>query len=107
MLRNLRLAIALLSASLSVPGMGQTFSPPDAHTGTRPIGAATQQAPRYIPGGFDLPNGWRISPGRRRKIPTAEKETSFARLGRTNAPVPARAHKAKAASSRWRLNADC
>jgi YVTN family beta-propeller protein len=62
MLRNLRLAIALLSASLSVPGMGQTFSPPDAHTGTRPIGAATQQAPRYIPGGFDLPNGWRITP---------------------------------------------
>lgn len=26
------------------------------------IGQATRQTPKYIPGGFDLPNGWRITP---------------------------------------------
>src|SRR5438445_11426030 len=26
------------------------------------VGAATTQPPRPIPGGFDLPNGWRITP---------------------------------------------
>jgi YVTN family beta-propeller protein len=28
----------------------------------RSIGQPTKQLPKYIPGGFDLPNGWRITP---------------------------------------------
>src|ERR1700742_680710 len=28
----------------------------------RNIGEPTKQLPKYIPGGFDLPNGWRITP---------------------------------------------
>jgi YVTN family beta-propeller protein len=28
----------------------------------RSIGEPTKQLPKYIPGGFDLPNGWRITP---------------------------------------------
>jgi YVTN family beta-propeller protein len=30
--------------------------------GVRPIGPASQARPQAIPGGFDLPNGWRITP---------------------------------------------
>jgi YVTN family beta-propeller protein len=41
-----------------------TQRPPtgEAQTPLRVIGQATQQIPKYIPGGFDLPNGWRITP---------------------------------------------
>ena len=35
---------------------------PKAQTPLRAIGQATRQTPKYIPGGFDLPNGWRITP---------------------------------------------
>ena len=28
----------------------------------RSIGQPTKQLPKHIPGGFDLPNGWRITP---------------------------------------------
>ncbi len=62
MLRNMRLApilaIVLMSASFSLPAMGQTPSAP----GSRTVGEATRQTPQYIPGGFNLPNGWRITP---------------------------------------------
>ncbi|AXC11400.1 hypothetical protein ACPOL_2064 [Acidisarcina polymorpha] len=58
MLKSTRLTILLLSASLSLTGLGQTLSAP----GGRTIGEATRQTPQYIPGGFNLPNGWRITP---------------------------------------------
>jgi YVTN family beta-propeller protein len=58
---NSRLAIALF-ASLSLTGTGQTIPSPEAHIPARSIGEATQQNPKYISGGFDLPNGWRITP---------------------------------------------
>jgi YVTN family beta-propeller protein len=58
MLRITRLSLVLLSASFSLVGMSQTAPAP----GTRSIGDATRQTPQYIPGGFNLPNGWRITP---------------------------------------------
>jgi YVTN family beta-propeller protein len=59
---NRRYAIILLFASLSLRGRGQTPQPPDVQAPARAIGEATQQNPKYIAGGFDLPNGWRITP---------------------------------------------
>jgi YVTN family beta-propeller protein len=59
---NRRLAIVLLSACLSQTCRSQTTSLPAAQVPARTIGDATQQNPKYIPGGFDLPNGWRITP---------------------------------------------
>jgi len=59
---NSRLAIVLLFANLPRTGVGQTTPSPEAHNPSRPIGEATQQNPKYISGGFDLPNGWRITP---------------------------------------------
>jgi YVTN family beta-propeller protein len=41
------------SRSSSVPASPKTV---------RSIGEATHENPQYIPGGFDLPNGWRITP---------------------------------------------
>lgn len=40
----------------------QTGSTGKAQPPLRVIGQATRQTPKYIPGGFDLPNGWRITP---------------------------------------------
>ncbi len=31
----------------------------------RSIGQSTKETPKHIPGGFDLPNGWRITPAGR------------------------------------------
>jgi YVTN family beta-propeller protein len=62
MVINRRLAIVLLFAFLSPRGRGQATSLPAAQNPARTIGDATQQGPKYIPGGFDLPNGWRITP---------------------------------------------
>jgi YVTN family beta-propeller protein len=59
---NRRLAIVLLAACLSPSGRSQAPSLPAAQVPGRTIGNATQQNPQYIPGGFDLPNGWRITP---------------------------------------------
>src|SRR5580698_2309438 len=57
-----RLAIAL-SFSLILPMCGgQTTPAPATPSSARTIGDATQQSPKYIAGGFDLPNGWRITP---------------------------------------------
>jgi YVTN family beta-propeller protein len=36
--------------------------PAKAGTTPRIIGQPTQQLPKYLPNGFDLPNGWRITP---------------------------------------------
>jgi hypothetical protein len=35
---------------------------PTNHRPARIIGEATKERPQSIPGGFNLPNGWRISP---------------------------------------------
>src|ERR1700761_2507482 len=59
---NRCLAIVLLSACLSQTCSSQTTPPQAAQVPPRTIGDATQQNPNYIPGGFDLPNGWRITP---------------------------------------------
>jgi YVTN family beta-propeller protein len=40
----------------------RSSSVPASPTAVRAIGEATQQNPKYISGGFDLPNGWRITP---------------------------------------------
>src|ERR1700761_6792247 len=59
---NRCLAIVLLSACLSQTCSSQTTPPQAEQVPPRTIGDATQQNPKYIPGGFDLPNGWRITP---------------------------------------------
>ena len=59
---NRRLAIVLLSACLSQTCRSQTTSLPAEQVPARTIGDATEQNPKYITGGFDLPNGWRITP---------------------------------------------
>jgi YVTN family beta-propeller protein len=53
--------LVLLLASASV-AQTQAPSAPVPPSPIPSIGEATQQLPRYIPGGFDLPNGWRITP---------------------------------------------
>jgi len=50
-----------LLASLGLVAKAQTNGS-DGQTPARTIGEATQQNPKYIEGGFDLPNGWRITP---------------------------------------------
>jgi YVTN family beta-propeller protein len=62
MVMNRRLAAVLLLVLFSAKGRGQATSLPAAQVPARTIGDATQQRPEYIPGGFDLPNGWRITP---------------------------------------------
>lgn len=62
MVLNRRIATALLFVCICHRGWSQSSSPPATQVPTRAIGDATQQNPKYIPGGFDLPNGWRITP---------------------------------------------
>src|SRR5580692_6759014 len=48
-----------------VPIQGQSSESSQTSSATpaqRTIGQPTKQLPKYIPGGFDLPNGWRITP---------------------------------------------
>ena len=59
---NRRFAIVLLLAYLSHRGSSQAPVVPAAQAPARTIGEPTQQTPKYIQGGFDLPNGWRITP---------------------------------------------
>jgi YVTN family beta-propeller protein len=59
---NRRLVIVLLFTCLFQTCGSQTTSLPAAQTPARTIGDPTQQNPKYIAGGFDLPNGWRITP---------------------------------------------
>jgi YVTN family beta-propeller protein len=61
---SVAVAPLLLVAS---PSSGQTQqtepkAPETKTTDQRTIGQPTKQLPKYIPGGFDLPNGWRITP---------------------------------------------
>jgi hypothetical protein len=62
MVLNLRIAIVLLFVCICSRGGSQAPSLPAAQVPARAIGEATQQSPKYIQGGFDLPNGWRITP---------------------------------------------
>ena len=57
MFLNRPAATVFLFASLALAAQAQTPATP-----ARTIGDATQQNPKYIQGGFDLPNGWRITP---------------------------------------------
>src|SRR5580658_1125638 len=68
--------VALLSLLIAAHFAGMRLAaqsplPPSAEKDTqagssaaaqRSIGSPTKQAPQHIPGGFDLPNGWRITP---------------------------------------------
>src|SRR5580698_6494990 len=54
--------ILALAGGLGYRTAAQTSTLPEKQTSPRPIGEATQQGPKYIEGGFDLPNGWRITP---------------------------------------------
>ena len=62
MVMNRRLAIVLLLVFFSQRGRSQATPPSATQLPVRTIGDATQQSPKYIQGGFDLPNGWRITP---------------------------------------------
>src|SRR5277367_263462 len=62
MVMNRRLAIVLLFVCFLQKGRSQAAPPSAARLPARTIGEATQQSPKYIQGGFDLPNGWRITP---------------------------------------------
>ena len=54
--------ILALAGGLGYRTDAQTSTLPEKQTSPRPIGEATQQSPKHIEGGFDLPNGWRITP---------------------------------------------
>jgi YVTN family beta-propeller protein len=53
-----------LSASMSVSAQAPAQTSDNAKPATPPrnIGQPTKQLPHFIQGGFDLPNGWRITP---------------------------------------------
>src|SRR5471032_3107690 len=54
-----RLGLTGLAIAFGVAALGAAPAPPKP----RPIGEATTQLPGPTPGGgFDLPNGWRITP---------------------------------------------
>jgi YVTN family beta-propeller protein len=52
----------LLLTSLGLVVEAQTPATSNAKNSVRTIGESTQQNPQHIEGGFDLPNGWRITP---------------------------------------------
>jgi YVTN family beta-propeller protein len=61
------LSIALVASTLALSSTcAIAQEPPSEAThpaqAPRPIGQATQQSPAHLAGGFDLPNGWRITP---------------------------------------------
>jgi YVTN family beta-propeller protein len=54
---------ALSFAGVPIHGQStQTAQTSSAAPAQRTVGQPTKQLPKYIPGGFDLPNGWRITP---------------------------------------------
>jgi YVTN family beta-propeller protein len=53
---------AISTCSLAVASAAGQAQPPALAAPQRTIGQPTKQVPQYIPGGFDLPNGWRITP---------------------------------------------
>jgi YVTN family beta-propeller protein len=52
----------LALAAVSAAGQDQHPLPSSGSTSQRSIGQPTKELPKSIPGGFDLPNGWRITP---------------------------------------------
>ena len=55
-------AILLLSCSAGLGAQAPAATTAPAAQTIRPIGEATEQGPKHLPDGFDLPNGWRITP---------------------------------------------
>ncbi len=53
---------AISTCSLAVASAAGQAQPPALAAPQRTIGQPTKQVPQYIPGGFDLPTGWRITP---------------------------------------------
>lgn len=62
MLWNRPVVSLLFVTSLCLAAKAQPSNASSAQTPVRAIGEATTQNPKYIEGGFDLPNGWRITP---------------------------------------------
>ena len=62
-------ALCLLLLPVAASSQAQGGKAPAAATAStpsavRPIGEPTTQLPKHLTNGFDLPNGWRITPGR-------------------------------------------
>src|SRR5262249_31456535 len=51
---------------------GQPAGPGRAETQSRKIGEPTTQTPQHVTGGFDLPNGWRITPAGKSVVETED-----------------------------------
>jgi YVTN family beta-propeller protein len=62
MLWNRPVVSLLIVTSLCLAAKAQPSNASSAQTPVRAIGEATTQNSKYIEGGFDLPNGWRITP---------------------------------------------
>jgi hypothetical protein len=63
--RTLASAVALTTCPLitiAAEGQDRQSEPLSQPAVQRPIGQATKELPQYISGGFNLPNGWRITP---------------------------------------------
>ena len=62
--------LVVLASICVIPGHAQSGEPvassPQSSSGpVRPIGEPTKQLPKHLADGFDLPNGWRITPAGR------------------------------------------
>lgn len=64
------LGAALAAAAWVGVASAQTAGPPKV--APREIGPATMERPHAIPGGFDLPNGWRITPAGQKLTDTGD-----------------------------------
>jgi len=62
MFLNRPAVLLLFLMGLCLTATAQPSNSSDGQTPARTIGEATTQNPKYIEGGFDLPNGWRITP---------------------------------------------
>src|SRR5215469_3828193 len=62
MFLNRTAVLLLFLMGLCLIATAQPSNSSDGQTPARTIGEATTQNPKYIEGGFDLPNGWRITP---------------------------------------------
>ena len=60
--RRLNRTSLAVVAGLLMSGFATAQDQPSQAPQSRHIGEPTKQVPKYIPGGFDLPNGWRITP---------------------------------------------
>src|SRR5215469_2716971 len=65
-LPTLILCLAAIPATISSQSQGRKEPVvPASSQPARPIGEATRQLPKSLANGFDLPNGWRITPAGR------------------------------------------